>query len=235
MAPRPVEQLLPVDERDRIRAAALAEAPRYSPLGHLLISSLSGLIPLSIGLSLLHQVRLWQLGFAALVFLLSNAVEWRVHRDVLHKRVRPLELLYDRHTPLHHRVYVTDDMAMRDRREFRLVLIPAYGIFLVCLMTLPLFGLLLYLGQRNLAGLFLATSMGYVVSYEWLHLAYHCPANSFIGRLRIVRFLRRTHAIHHDPRLMQRWNFNVTLPLWDVLRRTYVRSVEAALARKAVQ
>jgi hypothetical protein len=30
---------------------------------------------------------------------------------------------------------------------------------------------------------------------------------------------------------MQRFNFNVTLPLWDVVRRTYVRDREAALAR----
>ncbi len=68
--------------------------------------------------------------------------------------------------------------------------------------------------------------MGYVVSYEWMHLSYHLPPESFVGRLALVRFMRRHHAIHHDPRIMQKWNFNVSVPLWDVVRRTYVRTPE---------
>jgi sterol desaturase/sphingolipid hydroxylase (fatty acid hydroxylase superfamily) len=130
-------------------------------------------------------------------------------------------------------VFITDDMAIRSRREYRLVLIPAYGILLVFLATLPLFALLLALGQRNLAGVFLAVSMLYVAGYEWLHLSFHMPPESFVARLRIVRLLRSTHAIHHDPRLMQRYNFNVTLPLWDMVRGTWVRSREEALARRS--
>jgi hypothetical protein len=30
---------------------------------------------------------------------------------------------------------------------------------------------------------------------------------------------------------MQRWNFNVTLPLWDLVRGTYTGSREAALGK----
>ena len=26
--------------------------------------------------------------------------------------------------------------------------------------------------------------------------------------------------MHHDPKLMQRWNMNVTVPLWDWVRGT---------------
>jgi len=58
------------------------------------------------------------------------------------------------------------------------------------------------------------------VSYEWLHLSYHLPHDHLVGRSRIIRALRRHHTIHHDPRLMQRWNLNVTVPLWDVVMRT---------------
>ena len=65
--------------------------------------------------------------------------------------------------------------------------------------------------------------MAYVLSYEWLHLAYHLPPDSFVGRLPPIRFLRRHHATHHDPRLMMRWNFNITIPLWDLVRGTYRR------------
>ena len=66
--------------------------------------------------------------------------------------------------------------------------------------------------------------MGYVVSYEWLHLSYHLPPESFIGRLWLVRVLKKHHATHHDPQLMQKWNFNVTIPLWDLVRGTIYRA-----------
>ena len=67
-----------------------------------------------------------------------------------------------------------------------------------------------------------ATAIGYAVSYEWLHLSYHLPHDHPVGRSRLIRALRRHHAIHHDPRLMQRWNLNVTVPLWDVVMGTTV-------------
>ncbi|WP_437298030.1 hypothetical protein [Sorangium sp. So ce426] len=35
--------------------------------------------------------------------------------------------------------------------------------------------------------------------------------------------LRRHHAAHHRPSLMRQWNFNVTFPLWDLVRETYYR------------
>ena len=70
------------------------------------------------------------------------------------------------------------------------------------------------------ACLYAATGIAYAVSYEWLHLSYHLPHDHPVGRSRLIRGLRRHHAIHHDPRLMQRWNLNVTVPLWDVVMRT---------------
>ena len=72
--------------------------------------------------------------------------------------------------------------------------------------------------------MFVATFAMYVVTYEWLHLAYHLPPDGPIGRLAPVRWLRRHHAAHHRPALMQKWNFNITLPLWDWLRGTIYRA-----------
>src|SRR5205823_10041203 len=152
-------------ERDRIRREALSWTAWYSPAAHLAFTSLSGIVPMIVGASLLHDVHAWQLAFAVGVFVLANAVEWRAHRDMLHRRFPPLGQLYDRHTPIHHAIFITDEMAMRERRELRLVLLPAWGLLTVLVGTLPLFALLLALGQRNLAGLFIIVSMGYMVSY----------------------------------------------------------------------
>jgi len=236
---RALAEALPDDKRDEIRRACLARGGWYSPWLHLGITSCVGVGIIGIAATLIHDLKAWQVGFGVLLFVLSNAVEWRLHKDVLHRRQPFAPILYDRHTPEHHMIFTTDDMAIRERREWRLVLIPAFGIVGAFIALLPVMAML-WLGwpralfpmvdQHNLAAIFAIETMGYVVSYEWLHLSYHLPADSFIGSLGVVRFLRRHHAIHHDPRLMQRWNFNVTLPLWDLVRGTYVTDRERALA-----
>lgn len=227
----PREEYLPDDKRDQIRAGVLARAPRwYNPWVHLAVPSTFGIAVIVACASLLRNFSLWDLLTIPIVWVLANANEWRIHRDILHKRFVIAPMLYDRHTPEHHMIYVTDDMAMRSRREFRLVLIPAYGLFLIFITLLPLTALIWWAGWRNVALLFLATSIGYVVSYEWLHLSYHLPRESRIGNTRMIRALRRHHAIHHDPRLMQRYNFNVTIPLWDWVMRTTVRALTQSAA-----
>jgi Fatty acid hydroxylase superfamily len=210
--------------RDALRAELLARIPRwYSPLVHLAFPSLCGITLVASALWLLRDFAAWQLVVLPISFVILNAGEWLVHRDLLHRRTPPLQILYDRHTPEHHMIFVTEDMAIRDRREFRLVLIPFYGILTAAAGALPIPVALWLLGQRNLGLGYFATAVGYTVLYEWLHLIYHLPESHPIGGLGLVARLRRHHAIHHDPRLMQKWNFNVTIPFWDWVRRTIYR------------
>jgi len=61
-----------------------------------------------------------------------------------------------------------------------------------------------------------------MVTYELLHLSYHAPKDSFIGRRKFIAKLRAHHAKHHDPRFMQRWNFNVNVPLFDWILGTMI-------------
>jgi hypothetical protein len=214
----------PSGKREALRRRLVDAIPAsYSPAFHLIFPSVVGWSVIVTALLLLRDLHPLQLLTVPVALLVLNAAEWRIHRDLLHRRTPGFTVLFDRHTPEHHQVYVTDDMAMRDRREFRLVLIPAYGIVVAFFGALPIPALLIALHHWNAAMLFIATDMFYVVSYEWLHLSYHLPPDSFIGRRRLLAFLRRHHAIHHDPTLMQKWNFNVTIPLWDVVRGTVWR------------
>src|SRR5262249_10761628 len=96
-------------------------------------------------------------------------------------------------------------------------------ILAAALAAMPVPLALWAVGHPNLGLLFLATAMAYTVGYEWLHLSYHAPADSFVGRSRLIARLRNHHAVHHAPELMQRWNFNVTIPLWDWVRGTIHR------------
>jgi len=207
--------------REELRAELLASVPRwYSPVAHLALPALAGLALAALALLRIRDLRLWQVALVPVFFAFGNAVEWHAHRGLLHRRTRFLQLLYLRHTPQHHALYVSDSMAIRSSREFRFILLPGYGILAILAASSPLVVLFFAIGQPNLAALWVASAVVYLIAYEWLHLAYHLPESSSIGRLPLIQRLRRHHQLHHVPQLMQRWNFNVTMPLWDHVRGT---------------
>jgi hypothetical protein len=164
--------------------------------------------------------------------LLANFFEWLVHKDVLHKRRWPWEVIYDKHTPMHHMIYVEDDMALRSAAEFRLVLIPAAGVLGIVLTAAPFAIGIARVWSAPAGWLFLLTTSLFMVTYEVLHLCYHAPKDSFIGRRRFIRALRAHHAKHHDPRYMQKWNFNVTIPLFDWIMGTVAPKTPPSVSSK---
>ena len=217
----------PLPARDRVRAAAVERIPWwYNPWGHLAFPSLVGIGLIAGSLALLDHPTPLELCAVPLIAVIINFNEWHIHRNILHRRSWPLEELFWRHTPEHHVIFIRQDMAMRSTREFRLVLIPFYGILGIFATTLPITTALWFLVSHNIALLWVATTMGYTVAYEWLHLSYHLPADSRIGRSPVIAWLRRHHATHHTPELMQRWNFNVTVPLADLVLRTVYRDAD---------
>ena len=204
--------------REAFRDEMLGAVPRwYSPWLHLAGTAGVGVLTVAVAVASIDQLRAAELLVIPIVFIVSNLVEWHAHKHLLHRRWKPMAVLYDRHTPEHHRVYRYRDMAIREWPELRLVLIPAMGVFGIVLTALAPAALLGWLVNANVGWLFLMSAALYVVSYELTHLSYHLPEDSFIGRLSFVRWMREHHARHHDPRLMQRYNFNVTVPLGDVL------------------
>jgi hypothetical protein len=215
--------------RAALRREVLETTPRwYSALGHFVFPALFGIAVIVVCALYLKGLRTVELLTIPFTLVLSNAIEWNAHKKVLHKRHWLLPMLFERHTPVHHKLFTYDDMEITDWREVRNVLLPSFGVLAILSLQLPLLGLALVIGARNIALLFMATSMAYVLAYEWLHLAYHLPKDSFIGRRPLIRWLRRHHARHHDPRLMQRWNMNVTVPLWDWLKHTIYEEPPAA-------
>jgi hypothetical protein len=210
--------------RDRVRAAALGRTPWwYNPWVHLAVPSLMGIGVIVAAFALAESPTPLELLALPVTLVLINFSEWHIHRNILHRRSWPLEGLFWRHTPEHHVIFVRDDMAMRSTREFRLVLIPSYGIVGILFSTFPITAALWVFVSHNVALFWVAANMAYVVAYEWLHLAYHVRADSWLGRNRAIAWLRHHHAVHHTPELMQRWNFNVTVPLADRVLGTVYR------------
>jgi hypothetical protein len=212
------------ERRNYVRQKALSEIPWwYSPWGHLAATTGIGLVVLVVSIVSivrLHAVRWTDLLVIPAVIVLANFYEWRVHKHVLHRRFWPFEIIYDKHTPMHHMAYVEEDMEVRDVKEFRLVLIPAMGVLGIVLAATPIALGISHFWSTAAGWLFLLSASLFMVTYEVLHLCYHAPKDSFIGRRKIIEVLRAHHARHHDPRLMQRYNFNVTVPLFDWLMGT---------------
>jgi hypothetical protein len=211
--------------RAEFRAELLAKIPGwYSPAAHLVLPPLATIAIAAFAISRLHDLRLWQLALVPVFLAIGNAIEWHAHRGPLHRRTRFLEKMYLHHTPQHHALYVSDAMAIHSARELRFVLLPGYGVLALLAATSPVVLFFFAVGQPNLAALWVASAVAYLLSYEWLHLAYHLPESSWIARIPLIERLRRHHQLHHVPVLMQRWNFNVTLPLWDLVRGTLYAS-----------
>ncbi|HVO32012.1 MAG TPA: hypothetical protein VMV18_14805, partial [bacterium] len=108
------------DRRENLRAEQARANPWwYRGWLHLATTTAIGLACGTPLLFLVRDVRAWELLVIPLTWVVSNATEWRAHRDLLHKRHPLAPVLYEQHTPIHHTIYVTDDMAMRSSREWR--------------------------------------------------------------------------------------------------------------------
>ena len=159
-----------------------------------------------------------ELAAVPVYFAIANLGEYLGHRGPMHHRRRGLALVFERHTQQHHRFYTHEAMAAESPVDFQMVLFPPVMLlFFLGGMAAPLGLALGWLGTPNLGWLFVATSVGYFLTYEWLHFAYHQPTASWLGRRALVRWLRRHHAIHHDPARMTSVNFNITFPIADRL------------------
>jgi hypothetical protein len=200
---------------------------RYSGNAHFAFTSIVSISIIAYSIWTLHAPRLVDLLTVPLTFLFANFVEYRAHKGVMHHKTPGFGLVFQRHTPSHHGFYTHDAMASESTRDYYMVLFPPILlVFFFGLFALPVGALLSWLANGNIARLFVATAVGYYLSYEWLHFSYHLPPDSFVGRLRLVRVLRAHHAAHHDRALMQKHNFNITFPICDAIFGTTWRGID---------
>jgi len=208
----------------KIRRQIQREIPSYyNPYLFFGLTNLLGIAAIYYSTGLVENLRPLEGLALPGVFILANFVEYRLHRGPMHFRWPMMDLVFRRHTLRHHEYFPHDQMGFETSREAYLVLFPFPMIFLVFGLALPLFLLTWSLTNRNVAGMFLIVAVGYFLLYEWMHLAYHLPEESRIGRSPWLRRLKLHHQIHHNKALMTRYNFNITFPIWDWILGTYYR------------
>jgi hypothetical protein len=198
---------------------------RYSGWLHFAFTTVGSLSAIIFALASLSDVTPLEWLTVPAAFIAANFGEYFGHRGPMHHPRRGLRLLFQRHTRQHHVFYTHDAMEAESSTDFHMVLFPPVLLvfFLGCLAT-PMGLLLHWLVSANVGWLFAATAVGYFLTYEWLHFAYHQPRTSWVSGLPFMDGLRRHHTVHHDQRLMGRWNFNITFPIADLVMGTYYRS-----------
>jgi hypothetical protein len=190
----------------------------YRGWAHFAFTSLGSLAVVVFALSRLSELRPLEWLTVPASFLVANLAEYLGHRHPMHHRKNGLGLVYRRHTQQHHHFFTHEAMSYASSHDFRMVLFPPVMLlFFLGAIGTPMGALLFVLATPNVGWLFVATAMGYFLTYEWLHFCYHLPLEHPVARLPLLSRLRKHHMAHHDLRLMGRYNFNITFPLCDRL------------------
>lgn len=200
------------------------EVPRwYRGWPHFWITSVLSIAAIVACIALVRVPSWLQLATVPVTLVYANLAEYLGHRGPMHRRWALLGPIY-LHTTVHHRFFTHDVFGYDDPKDFHALLLPPlFLLFFFGCFAVP-FGILLYLFvSPNVAYLAVASAVAYFLVYEWMHFCYHAPENSSIFRLEFLRRLRRHHLLHHDPRLMSRYNFNITWPMFDRLFGTTYR------------
>jgi len=101
------------------------------------------------------------------------------------------------------------------------IFLPFLGTIFISILVLSTFFVFWYLLNNNIAIIFLVTTIIYYFLYEWMHFIQHLPDSMKIIQIPILCKLRQFHSIHHNLLLMDKYNFNITFPLWDFIMGTF--------------
>ena len=207
--PQPVQEY-------RAKMREQLEKGFYSGALHFLFPTTVCFVGIGYSLAMLSRVSFGEMLIVPITFLYANLVEYLAHRGPMHRRTRGARVVFQRHTLEHHRFFTEEAMAFETTRDFRIVLFPPWAIVLFFAVFATPVGLVIYkLVSANAGFLFMATSLGYFLNYEWFHLFFHFPEDSWLARLPVIGWLRRHHARHHNPAFMTKYNFNITWPICD--------------------
>ncbi len=196
----------------------------YSGKLHFVFITLWCVAGISVCMYYVSHPTLKQLLVVPLTFLYTNFFEYIGHRYPMHHRYQALKAVFKRHTMQHHHFFTNEQMNCDTVNDFKIILFPpVLLIFFSVFFVLPVFGLIYYLFSMNAALLYVATTLLYYLNYEWLHLAYHLPETSWVYKIPGLKLLRRLHHNHHNLKEMDKYNFNISYPVFDLVFGTLKR------------
>ena len=208
--------------RKQYRASEIGK--NYSGKLHFWVTTIWCLSLIIICIIFIHQPNWKELLIIPIGFIYINFVEYIGHKGPMHHRKKKLDKVFTRHTLQHHRFFTKENFSFDSSKDVKAVLFPpVLLLFFFIGFTLPAGFLFYFFWSKNAALLFTTTVFAYYLNYEWLHFAYHLPDTHFISKLPFIKTLRKLHHTHHDTKLMTKYNFNITYPIFDILFGTYYK------------
>jgi hypothetical protein len=211
---------------DELRRGYRADqiAPSYNGWRHLAFTTAACLGASGVAFGL---VTAWSTALLATVIaalLVSNLVEYSMHRWTMHHPRFRASRIYKRHIREHHLFFSRERLAVDGHRDFAATLFPPWlSVVFIVVLAMPASLVWSAVVDRSAGLVFYGVTVLYYLAFEWLHLGAHLPATSALGRLPLVRWARHHHGVHHDPARMREINYNFAFPLCDWLFRTFTR------------
>lgn len=189
----------------------------YSGYVHVMVIYTIGFTALYIYVQHIENVLWWEWLTIPTVGLMCNVFEWFLHQYVMHRPInnKGLRAIYTRHTLNHHQFFTDQEMRFRDEKDWRVTVFPPYALVIFILMSLPAVAILYLITTPNIAWLFISSTTGMYLIYEFMHFCCHVDENWFVRFCPLVNTLRRHHTAHHNDRLMMEVNMNLTFPIAD--------------------
>jgi len=208
--------------RSKYRAAISAS---YNGWVHMLSVAGIGLFVILYSLGQINAASFGEWLVFPITMLVVNFAEYYAHRWLGHRKTKLGGLFYKRHTGDHHTFFLENAMDYQSVRDWRVVLFPAF------LILAFIFGLILpggYVLQNlisdNAAYIYAAAGITGYLFYEVMHFSYHIPRGHWAEKIFLYIpgwvQLRHTHVLHHKRDKMAEANFNITLPVFDLILGT---------------
>lgn len=160
----------------------------------------------------------------------ASLFEWTLHKFVMHRPVGSFVYPFRAHALVHHRIFKADHTYHLIKEEDKVTIPMAWwnGPVLCLLSALPALPFAFLLGtSAPFWGAFITTAAYYGV-YEYLHWCMHLPKARRVERSWLFRRMNGHHLLHH--RYMQK-NFNVVLPIADLLFGTFIPRAKTRFAQ----
>ena len=163
-------------------------------------------------------------GFGA-GLVVFNLFEYSFHRWISHRKRPGLERSYRRHTGEHHGFFSAEQMTSPLLLDYHVTIMPTGTIFAYFILFFLVFSLpIRYFFGASPAAAFSAGIAVSLLQLDQLHYYYHLDDRAPLSRLlncsAYFRYLKRSHAMHHDRSNMVRHGFNITHPLFDWIFNT---------------
>lgn len=156
----------------------------------------------------------------------ASLLEYLLHRWIMHRPLGSFRYPFEAHALTHHHIFKSDpSYHLIDQKDKHTIPMAWWnGIVLVAISGILPFITSALSGNWSIMIIATLTVAGYYCIYEYIHWCMHLP----LPRRRLVETfpligwifyrLNGHHLLHH--RYMSKNNFNVVLPLWDLIMGT---------------